>query len=84
MYKPGELQIAPDCRRDSVARRDVDNDLDDGLCYEHSHPEDLYGGVFLPHSCDQWVIGGPDAIRALIRDLETALTKLTMEGGKRE
>ena len=27
----------------------------------------------LPHSCDFWVIGGPDEIRALITDLGTAL-----------
>jgi hypothetical protein len=27
----------------------------------------------LPHSCDEWVIGGPDQIRALILDLEESL-----------
>jgi hypothetical protein len=33
-------------------------------------------GAFLPHSCDAWVIGGPDQIRALIADLESALQTL--------
>lgn len=31
------------------------------------------GTAYLPHSCDEWVIGGPDQIRALIADLQAAL-----------
>jgi hypothetical protein len=27
----------------------------------------------LPHSCDEWMIGGPNEIRALIADLQEAL-----------
>lgn len=30
----------------------------------------------LPHSCDEWVIGGPDEIKALIEDLQEALKEL--------
>ncbi len=29
--------------------------------------------AMLPHSCDNWVIGGPDRIRELIHDLMEAL-----------
>jgi hypothetical protein len=49
---------------------------------EHTHPIDsrdgtkLFGGAFLPHSCNYWVIGGPQQIRCLIRDLEAALVRL--------
>ena len=32
--------------------------------------------VYLPHSCDEWVIGGPEQIQALIADLQEALSKL--------
>lgn len=28
---------------------------------------------YLPHSCDKWVIGGPEQARALIADLEKLL-----------
>lgn len=33
-------------------------------------------GAYLPHSCDEWVIGGPEQIRMLIMDLQEALKKL--------
>ena len=29
--------------------------------------------IQLPHMCDAWVIGGKEEVRALIRDLESAL-----------
>ena len=32
--------------------------------------------VQLPHSCDSWVIGGVEEIRALISDLEELLGRL--------
>ncbi len=32
--------------------------------------------VYLPHSCDSWVIGGVDQIRAMIKDLQKMLTVL--------
>lgn len=30
-------------------------------------------GLYLPHSCNEWVIGGPEEIKILIADLEKAL-----------
>jgi hypothetical protein len=32
--------------------------------------------VQLPHRCDEWVIGGPDAVRQMIRDLQALLPEL--------
>ena len=29
--------------------------------------------AFLPHSCDAWIIGRPDDVRQLIKELEAAL-----------
>lgn len=80
MYERGDLCIAPGwCSRD-----------ENGDCplHEHSHihPLDsalqykrLFGGVFLPHSCDSWVIGGVAEIDALIEDLRAARFVLTRE-----
>lgn len=32
--------------------------------------------AYLPHSCDEWVIGGPEEIRQMIADLQEALATL--------
>lgn len=32
--------------------------------------------AFLPHACDEWVIGGPEEIKSLIKDLQTYLEML--------
>ena len=34
------------------------------------------GTAFLPHSCDEWVIGGPEEIKMLIEDLQEVLRKV--------
>lgn len=31
------------------------------------------GSVYLPHSCDEWVIGGREEVEALIADLQELL-----------
>ena len=73
MYKSGDLEIYTRCPT-----------LVDGFCEcddaYHSRLHDArsdglpeYGEVYLPHSCDEWVIGGPEQVRALIADLETVL-----------
>jgi hypothetical protein len=75
MYSAGELGIAPaGCQLDKDGDCNIEN---------HPHPTDardnyerVYGEVFLPHSCEEWVIGGPEEIRMLIRDLEEALVTL--------
>lgn len=37
---------------------------------------DIIFGAFLPHACQEWVIGGPDQIKLLIGDLQEALKEL--------
>lgn len=78
MYKAGDLEININkgpCK------------LDEGYCenYEHNHSLDArnydekrYFGneVYLPHSCDSWVIGGVKEVELLIGDLLAALDKL--------
>lgn len=36
-------------------------------------PEIPFPTAFLPHSCDEWIIGGKEEIRCLIADLQAAL-----------
>lgn len=33
-------------------------------------------GAYLPHSCDEWFIGGREEVEAMIADLTAALEKL--------
>lgn len=35
--------------------------------YEH------VDGFYLPHSCEEWFIGGEDEVRVLVEDLQEAL-----------
>jgi len=41
-----------------------------GKVLDVQHP-----AAFLPHSCDAWVIGGPEQVRALIADLQAWLVE---------
>lgn len=82
MYSKGELIVSlPPC---------PDMDPEDGQCEEscmdgHAHAvidscgdydKPIFHPVaFLPHSCDKWVIGGPEQVRQLIADLTEALRK---------
>lgn len=34
------------------------------------------GTAYLPHSCNEWVIGGREQIEAMIADLQDALARL--------
>lgn len=39
----------------------------------------IHPAVYLPHSCDSWVIGGAKEIRNLIEELQLFLVKLQEE-----
>ena len=41
--------------------------------------EDGRTSVVLPHSCDEWAIGGREEVRQLIADLEQLLEELPEE-----
>jgi hypothetical protein len=62
VYQKGDLEIGE--RYDSR----------DGRDWRDDH-ERVYG-AYLEHSCNEWVIGGSVAIRALIADLEIALVEV--------
>ena len=77
MYEPEDLQLVLPC-----------NSADeDGYCPENGHPrhigKDARGEITwqppfvqLPHSCDNWLIGGKSEIVSLINDLQDALKKI--------
>jgi hypothetical protein len=82
MYRKGELQITvPPC-----AEMLADPN---GECFSDKHEHHIYdargskenpvGTAFLPHSCDAWVIGGKEQIKALIGELQEILTKMEMQ-----
>lgn len=49
-----------------------DAKLGDGHDYSWS---DLKNKVFLPHSCDEWIIGGRDNVAQMISDLQDLLNQ---------
>lgn len=83
MYEKGKLQrITPPCAEaDSDGYCDYYGDPDHvHSVYDSSLPESdprrtLNSGVYLPHSCGDWVIGGEAEILAMIDDLTNALTQ---------
>ncbi|MEE9354187.1 MAG: hypothetical protein V3U75_01220 [Methylococcaceae bacterium] len=81
MYKHGDLKKldAPcetldedgDCLRSYLDGHDhaiTDNRGENQRYHGVRHP-----AVYLPHSCDYWIIGGPEEIKQLISDLQEAL-----------
>ena len=61
-YKKGELRYGPLV---------VDAREEDGYSWKEDRV--LF---YFPHSCQQWVIGGPEQVRLLVDDLLTALFEL--------
>jgi hypothetical protein len=78
MYKKGQLQITERCAEPATEWHEVP---------EYGHHYHVYGHfeifpyavAYLPHSCDEWVIGGPEQIQALIDDLTEALKALSAQ-----
>lgn len=75
-YKSGDAQL--------VTRKSLE---DDGYVYEPESDADYLQNdsrgkqimppfVKLPHSCDAWVIGGPDAVRLMIAELMALLAEM--------
>jgi hypothetical protein len=69
-YEPGTI------KRFTPKINDDCEDLSDNECLcGNYHSDEFEGKAYLPHSCQEWIIGGPDEIRALIADLEEVLIK---------
>ena len=81
MYKLGDLQLKESCPNpDEFGSCDCGDYPDShDVVYDSrgGDSEELVKGVFLPHSCDHWVIGGPKEIRLLIEELQIALEQLS-------
>ena len=44
------------------------------------YDECVESAAYLPHSCGEWVIGGPKKIKALIKDLQLVLNGKYVRG----
>ena len=66
MYKTGDLKIVDE----------VDEEFGPSI---YDARDDSYevkkGDIYLPHSCDSWVIGGPEQAKTLIADLQAYLIR---------
>lgn len=83
MYKKEELKItSPPCYTYKPGEGCDDDWDDEGHTHSVGDSRDsgdyrIENAAYLPHSCNEWVIGGPMEIRSLIEDLQIALQKLT-------
>lgn len=64
-YTKGEVRIALPTWKD--------NDGEDR--YDGFGLEKYKGQAYLPHSCDEWIVGGRKEVEQLIEDLQELLTK---------
>lgn len=78
MYKTGDLLfIEPPC--DTMDGDWCDGFDEEGVPHRHVLSDARgkakigTGNVYLPHSCDEWIIGGKAEIEAMIKDLQAAL-----------
>ena len=91
MYQKGDLKLLdPPCNEDYEVHEE-DGYTWWTMCnnYDHKHSvpdfrskergDHMPPCVYLPHSCDEWVIGGQEEIEALIGDLKEALLLFPME-----
>ena len=73
MYVKGELMLVdPPC---NAKRHDCDH-KHEIMDTKHDYNYVKSPCAYLEHSCDDWVIGGPEQIEMLISDLKVALLKM--------
>lgn len=72
-YKTGDLELVTAATLDELyGAPDLDEDPHE--VYDNRGSGVTYPPVVrLPHSCDSWVIGGPEQVAAMIRDLQEML-----------
>lgn len=83
MYRPGFVMTTTGKQADPGYPEENEEGYithDSGLDAEDVTEEQLRRVAYLPHSCDHWVIGGANEVRAMIADLQIALAAL--EEGK--
>lgn len=77
VYVTGSLRCAIGCEHEECEGESYCFDEDDAQIQRLS--KGATGVAYLPHQCNEWRIGGPSEIRALISDLEGALKTLEKE-----
>lgn len=82
-YKAGDLKLTaptcghPGCDGDNACWESGDKFwVRDARGKGRGDPMSQRTGAYLPHSCDEWYIGGADEVRAMISDLSAALIAL--------
>ena len=76
MYQKGDLRTHVECAFDGSYCEAWKVDEKHRCCMtdERNNYADVEPGMaYLPHSCEQWIVGGKDQIRALIDDLTALL-----------
>lgn len=81
MYKKGLLKITtPPCKTYDNEVHICDNEFEEGHTHyiKDSRTKQDYneGCAYLPHSCNEWVIGGANQISEMIEDLQEILKLL--------
>jgi hypothetical protein len=71
-YKKGELAVV--VHGEGTTLPGTEDETSESRCPSDARQgyKTLRHGAYLPHSCDSWVIGGPEEIEALISDLKLA------------
>jgi hypothetical protein len=69
MYEAGDMTLS-DKHGCSLAK-DLDAKILDGKANNYDGYD--FQVAYLPHSCDEWVIGGAQQVRQMIADLQQAL-----------
>ena len=62
-YQQGDAQVGPICPTNTGEDRDCN-------CEETVHKVRLSGLVYLPHSCEEWIVGSKEEVEMLIADLQ--------------
>ena len=85
MYQKGDLRLLdPPCNEGYEAGEENEWTMCDNYHHKHSVSDDrsrergdrMPPCAYLPHSCDEWVIGRQEEIEVLIEDLKKALMLL--------
>ena len=72
MYHKGDLVLMKTSK--DMQKNGVESDAREDKGYDEGFLKPPF--VCLPHSCDAWIIGGPNHARRLIADLENAITRM--------
>lgn len=77
MYRKSDLQlVTPPCEQyksEGYCSADPEHVHNKVTDVRGDYEERGLNTVFLPHSCNEWVIGGADEVRAMIEDLQAVL-----------